>query len=281
MNKLQAARKSGLVEGERRVVTILFCDLKGSTLAAAGLDPEEWSEIMNGAFEHMIEPVYRYEGTVARLMGDGLLAFFGAPIAHEDDPQRAILAGLDIVGAVHGYSRKVEKQWGLPLDVRVGINTGLVVVGAVGSDLRLEYTALGDAINLAARMEQTAVPGTVQIAAATQKLIAPLFDFELVDNLEVKGVAKPVQAYRVLGAKVTPGRLRGIEGLNAPLIGRQKQMAALREGIEDLRQGGGQIISVMGEAGLGKSRLVSELHKEIAADPDQDTALGGRKLAVF
>ena len=270
MNKLQAARQSGLVEGERRVVTILFCDLKGSTAAAAGLDPEEWSEIMNGAFEHMIAPVYRYEGTVARLMGDGLLAFFGAPIAHEDDPQRAVLAGLDIVSAVHGYSPKIEQQWGLSLDVRVGINTGLVVVGAVGSDLRLEYTALGDAINLAARMEQTAVPGTVQIAANTHKLIAPLFDFQLLDNLEVKGVAKPVQAYRVLGTRAAPGRLRGIEGLNAPLIGRQAQMDALQLLVEELRQGSGHIVSVMGEAGLGKSRLVRELRSAIAADEIQD-----------
>ena len=132
--KLEAAQKSGLMEGERRIVTILFCDLKGSTSAAAGLDPEEWSEIMNGAFEQMIEPIYRYEGTVARLMGDGLLAFFGAPIAHEDDPQRAILAGLDIIQSMKGYGIEIKNNWGLALDVRVGINTGLVVVGAVGSE---------------------------------------------------------------------------------------------------------------------------------------------------
>ena len=112
MNKLQAARSSSLVEGERRIVTILFCDVKGSTAAAAGLDPEEWSEIMNGAFEPMIAPVYRYEGTVARLTGDGLLAFFGAPIAHEDDPQRAILAGLDIIEAINDYGDQVQPQLG-------------------------------------------------------------------------------------------------------------------------------------------------------------------------
>jgi class 3 adenylate cyclase len=168
-NKLEAARASGDMVGERRVVTMMFCDVKGSTAAAEQLDPEEWSEIINGAFEHMIKPVYTYEGTVARLMGDGILAFFGAPLAHEDDPQRAVLAGLDIVAEIAPYRERIKASWGVELDVRVGINTGLVVVGAVGSDLRMEYTALGDAINLASRMEQAALPGTVQIAQDTYK----------------------------------------------------------------------------------------------------------------
>jgi class 3 adenylate cyclase len=165
--KLEAARAGGGMAGERRTVTMLFCDVKGSTAAASQFDPEEWAEIMNGAFAQMIEPVYRYEGTVARLLGDGLLAFFGAPIAHEDDPQRAVLAGLGILDAIHTYSAGVRQRWGLELEVRVGINTGLVVVGAMGSDLRMEYTALGDAVNMAARMEQTAQPGTVQVTEAT------------------------------------------------------------------------------------------------------------------
>src|SRR3990170_7760560 len=156
MKKLETARTSGDMAGERRVVTMMFCDVKGSTSAAEQLDPEEWSEIINGVFEHMIKPVYKYEGTVARLMGDGILAFFGAPLAHEDDPQRAVLAGLDIVSSIFPYKEMVLREWGIEFDVRIGINTGLVVVGAVGSDLRMEYTAMGDAINLAARMEQTA-----------------------------------------------------------------------------------------------------------------------------
>jgi len=171
MKKLQAARDKGGMVGERRVVTMLFCDLKGSTAAAEGLDPEDWTEIMNGAFAQMIKPVYQYEGTVARLMGDALLAFFGAPIAHEDDPRRAILAGLDIVEAIKPYRKQIKERYSVDFDVRVGINTGLVVVGAVGSDLRMEYSALGDAINLAARMEQTAEPGTVRIAHDTYKLV--------------------------------------------------------------------------------------------------------------
>jgi len=224
--KLDAARRNQRLEGERRVVTILFCDVKGSTAAASNLDPEEWAEIINGAFEHMIRPIYRYEGTVARLMGDGLLAFFGAPIAHEDDPQRAILAGLDILQAVRAFAVEVKAHWSLDFDVRVGINTGLVVVGTVGSDLRVEYTALGDAINLAARMEQTALPGTVQIAEPTYKLVAPLFDFETIGEMEVRGRPSSITAFRVLGPKTQPGSLRGLAGLQPPLIGRAEQMAA-------------------------------------------------------
>lgn len=266
LEKLEAARRGGLMEGERRVVSILFCDVKGSTAAARELDPEEWAEIMNGAFEQMIAPVFHYEGTLARLMGDGLLAFFGAPIAHEDDPQRAVLTGLEIVKAIHGFAGGVRQQWGIEFDVRVGINTGLVVVGAVGSDLRVEYTALGDAINLAARMEQTARAGTVQIAEATHKLVAPLFDFEPIEQLQVEGREAPVRAYRVLGPKAVPGSLRGIAGLQAPLIGREQQLEVLRSAAEELQRGSGQIVSVMGEAGLGKSRLIAEFRRELNGD---------------
>ncbi len=194
MKKLQAARDKGGMVGERRVVTMLFCDLKGSTAAAEGLDPEDWTEIMNGAFAQMIKPVYQYEGTIARLMGDALLAFFGAPIAHEDDPRRAILAGLDIVEAIKPYRELIMERYHVDFDVRVGINTGLVVVGAVGSDLRMEYSALGDAINLAARMEQTAEPGSVRIAHDTYKLVKNLFEFKSLGGVEVKGKSEPVLA---------------------------------------------------------------------------------------
>lgn len=267
LSKLESARSDGLMQGERRIVTILFCDVKGSTQAASSLDPEEWAQIINGAFEHMIQPIYRYEGTVARLQGDGLLAFFGAPIAHEDDPQRAILAGLDIVQASRKYGEEITSQWGIDFDVRVGINTGLVVVGAVGSDLRVEYTALGDAINLAARMEQTAIPGSVQIAEPTYKLIAPLFNFEVIKGLEVKGKDEPVTAFRVLSRKQEPGSVRGIAGLRAPLIGRKTQLESLYSAWDELRTGRGQVVSVIGEAGLGKSRLIAELKRVLMADP--------------
>ena len=133
LRKLEAARAGVKTEGERRVVTMLFCDVSGSTAAAEKLDPEEWAEIMNGAFTNLIEPVYRYEGTLARLMGDAILAFFGAPIGHEDDPQRAVLAGLDIIDAIGRYREEVKHKRGIEIEVRVGINTGLVVVGETGA----------------------------------------------------------------------------------------------------------------------------------------------------
>jgi class 3 adenylate cyclase/tetratricopeptide (TPR) repeat protein len=261
-SKLEAARDSGDMVGERRIVTMLFCDVKGSTEAAENLDPEEWSEIINGAFEHMIKPVYTYEGTVARLMGDGILAFFGAPLAHEDDPQRAVLAGLDIMASIAPYREQIHQSWGIDLNVRVGINTGLVVVGAVGSDLRMEYTALGDAINLAARMEATAQPGTIQVAADTYKHVANLFEFESLGGIEIKGKSEPVQAYRVLGRTDVTTRARGIEGLQIEMVGRKDELLTLKGIISDLNQGIGHIVCVLGEAGLGKSRLVSESYKD-------------------
>jgi class 3 adenylate cyclase/tetratricopeptide (TPR) repeat protein len=261
MKKLQAARDTGGMVGERRVVTMLFCDLKGSTAAAEQLDPEDWTEIMNGAFAHMIKPVYQYEGTIARLMGDALLAFFGAPIAHEDDPRRAILAGLDIVESIEPYREQIQERYGVDFDVRVGINTGLVVVGAVGSDLRMEYSALGDAINLAARMEQTAEPGTVRVAHDTYKLVKSLFDFKALGSVEVKGKSEPVLVYQAVGRKFEASQARGIEGLHVAMVGREAELSALRQNMTDLKQGLGRIIFVLGEAGLGKTRLISEGHE--------------------
>jgi class 3 adenylate cyclase/tetratricopeptide (TPR) repeat protein len=260
--KLQAARSGRSMEGERRIVTMLFCDVKGSTAMAEILDPEEWAEIMNGAFEYLIPPVFRYEGTIPRLMGDAILAFFGAPIAHEDDPERAVRAGLEIVEGIRGYRQAILRERGLDFDVRVGINTGLVVVGAVGSDLRLEYTAMGDAINLAARMEQTARPGTVQITDNTYRLVAPLFEVEPLGGIEVKGKSEPVEAYRVIGLKAVPTRMYGIAGAGAPLVGREKEMSALRRTMEEVRNGRGGIVFLIGDAGFGKTRLITELQRE-------------------
>ncbi len=255
--KLKAAGR-GSVSGERRVVTILFCDVTGSTAAAEALDPEEWTEIINGAFEHMIRPVFRYEGTVARLMGDGILAFFGAPIAHEDDPYRAVRAGLDIVAGIARYREEVLRRWRLDFNVRVGINTGLVVVGAVGSDLRMEYTAIGDAINLAARMEQTAAPGTVQLAEETHSLVEGLFEFEPLGPIEVKGKQAPVLSYRVRGQGAQSARRRRRDRADTPFVGRESELQAIKGVVGSLRQGVGGIILLLGDAGVGKSRLLQE-----------------------
>lgn len=267
LSKLDAARSSGEMVGERRVVTMLFCDVTGSTAAAEHLDPEEWTDIINGAFEQMIQPVYKYEGTVARLMGDGILAFFGAPIAHEDDPQRAVLAGLDIISGIQEYRGKIRQEQAIALNVRVGINTGMVVVGNVGSDLKMEYTAIGDAINLAARMEQSATPGSVRIAHDTYKLVRNLFEIEHLGEVEVKGKSEPVPAYQVVGRMAVTRRTRGIEGLEVEMVGRQGELEALRKVLADLNQGLGRIVCILGEAGVGKSRLVSEAQTIFQAQP--------------
>lgn len=266
VTKLESAARAGSMQGERRTVTMLFCDVQGSTAAAEKLDPEEWTDIMNGAFEHLIAPVYRFEGTLANLMGDAILAFFGAPIGHEDDPERAVLAGLEIIDGIGPYKAMVSKKWGIDFDVRVGINTGLVVVGAVGSDLQVQYTAMGDAVNVAARMEQTAQPGTIQISEDTKRLVERLFEFEDLGAFDVKGRETSVGAFRVVRALERPETVRGIEGLAAPLVGRDAEMGTLREAFGTVTTGQGRVISVMGEAGLGKSRLVAEFRAELGAE---------------
>jgi class 3 adenylate cyclase/tetratricopeptide (TPR) repeat protein len=250
------------VAGERRVITVLFCDVAGSTSLASRFDPEEWAEVMSEAFHYMISPIEEYGGMVARLMGDAVLAFFGAPQAHEDDPQRAVLAGLGIVNGIRGFTHQFEQDYGWEFNVRVGINTGPVVVGEIGTGQTGEYTAMGDAINLAARMEQTAAPGTVQIAEDTYRLIAPLFDVWDLGGIEVKGKEGPVQAYRVLGLEPQPGRLRGLDGISTPLIGREREIGRLREILVGLKENQSRICYLVGEAGLGKSRLITELRRE-------------------
>ncbi len=261
VTKLEAARSRNSMVGERRVITMLFCDVKGSTAAAEKVDPEVWTDIMNGVFEYMIRPIYKYEGLVPRLMGDAILAFFGAPITHEDDPQRAVLAALEIQQGIESYVDEIRLQHGLEFGLRVGINTGLVVVGEIGSDLRMEYTAIGDAINLAARMEQTAQVGTIQISDETYKLVAPFFDVEALGEMEVKGKSAPIKTYRVVRAKEKVGQLRGLEGMSFSLVGRDEQLSLLNTRLKALRGGAGSFVTVLGEAGLGKSTLIAQLRR--------------------
>ncbi|MEE9216611.1 MAG: adenylate/guanylate cyclase domain-containing protein, partial [Anaerolineales bacterium] len=210
---MKAARTTDSMRGERRLVSILFCDVTGSTAMAKDLDPEDWAEVMHEAFEYLIAPIYRYEGTLARMMGDGIMAFFGAPLAHEDDPERAVLAGLAIIDEIGPFGEKVRKELDLEFNVRVGINTGHVVVGDIGTDLAMEYTAMGDTVNMAARMEETAEPGTVQVSEETYRMVAPLFDTVALEGVKVKGRQEAVQTYRIVAPKSKPGKIRGIEGL--------------------------------------------------------------------
>ena len=281
--QLDKQRSAGPRAGERRIVTILFCDVTGSTALAAGLDPEEWTAIMQRIFPRLSEPVERYGGTVARLMGDGLLAFFGAPAAHEDDPERAVLAGLEILQGVAIFRRQLQEERDLAFDVRVGINTGLAVVGDVGSETAGEYTALGDAVNLAARMEQTARPGTLQISEDTYKLVASLFEVDALGSIPVKGLTDPVQAYRVLSRQMgalqdRSRRAQGVAGIVPPLTGREDELVKLRRLAAQAHQGQGHIVAIIGEAGLGKTRLIAELRTEwLAGQPDDAGRPSGKK----
>lgn len=258
VEKLVSSR--GRIQGERRIVTIMFCDVKGSTALAESLDPEEVMDIMNDAFEAMIGPVLRQGGTLARLMGDGILAFFGAPVAHEDDPVRACRAGLGILEEIGVFARRLEKERCLRgFNVRVGINTGTVVVGEVGNAIRVEYTAMGDAVNVAARMEATADPGTIRITDATRRLVGRLFQAEPLGGLEIRGKSRPVRVHRLTGLCAEEADAAvGAEG-RSPFVGRRNEYRTLARSVAALADGIPSVVVVTGEAGVGKSRLVAEV----------------------
>jgi class 3 adenylate cyclase len=266
VEKMRAAHLSG----ERKVVTALFADVVGSTSLAEQLDPEDWTAIMNRAFDRLSPIIYRYEGTIARLLGDAVLAFFGAPLAHEDDPLRATRAALEMIGAVREYASEVKQQHNIEFAMRIGLNTGPVVVGDVGSDLKFEYTAMGDAVNLAARMQSAARAMTVLISEHTYRFIAPVFECSDLGLIDVKGKAEPVRVYEVQAAKAQPGRLRGLAGLESPMVGREAELQALLQAGAAVRSGLGRAVAIIGEPGLGKSRLISEW-KNAQSTPNAQT----------
>ncbi|MEO6062837.1 MAG: adenylate/guanylate cyclase domain-containing protein, partial [Thermoflexales bacterium] len=264
-------------DGERKRVTVLFTDIVGSTSLAEKLDPEEWGEIVSGAHAVVAEAIQKYDGRIAQLLGDGALAFFGAPTQHEDDPERAVYAGLEILRGVAEYARQLKTAGRVPeFRMRVGLNTGLVVVGNIGAGQHVEYLAVGDTVNLAARMQSAAEPDTICIAENTAREVRHAFELQSLGALELKGKSEPVPAYRVLRAKTTIESKRGIVGLDSPIVGREREIAQLRERIDGLMRGRGGIVSLIGEAGLGKSRLASEIVLRASEDFDR---LEGRSLS--
>jgi len=247
------------VEGERKQVTVLFADLKGSMELLADRDPEEARKLLDPVLDRMMEAVHHYEGTVNQVMGDGIMALFGAPLAHEDHAVRACYAALRMQEAIRRYTDEARRAHGIEVRIRVGLNSGEVVVRSIGSDLRMDYTAVGQTTHLAARMEQLAMPGTIRLTAQTLTLSEGYIEVKPLGPVPVKGVAEPVQVYELLGAssartRMQVARARGL----TRFVGRDAEMAQLRLAAEQSRGGRGQVVAVVGEPGVGKSRLYYE-----------------------
>ena len=256
------------IEGERKQVTVMFCDMEGFTSLSERIGPEEAYAIMDKVYEILIHKVHDYEGTVNEMTGDGIMALFGAPIALEDAPQRAIRSSLAIHRELTKFSDKLkqERKDNLTVKMRIGIHTGPVVVGTVGNDLRVEFKAVGDTVNLASRMEGQAQSGTTYITEDTFKLNEGLFRFEALGGKEIKGKKKPIKVYRAIAPSTSRTRfdVSAERGLT-PFVGRSRELELLIDGFERAKGGRGQAISIVSEAGIGKSRLLYEFRKAVAS----------------
>ena len=262
-------RDRGALTGERKQVTVLFADVSGFTSLSERLDPEDVHVLINRAFEVMLAEIHAYDGTVNQFLGDGLMALFGAPVAHEDHAVRAAHAALGMQRALARYREELQRQRGVDFRVRMGLNTGLVVVGAIGDNLRMDYTAVGDITNTAARMQQLAEPGQVAVAEATARLVEPYFELRQLGTFSVKNRAQPVAAAELLRPRRHVSRLsaRAIHGLS-PFVGRDDTLAVLERAWGAARGGRGQVALVVGDPGMGKSRLLLELQQRLG-----DTAI--------
>jgi class 3 adenylate cyclase/tetratricopeptide (TPR) repeat protein len=247
------------LEGERKQVTVLFADLKGSTELIRDLDPEAAQGLLDPALQRMMDAVHRYEGTVNQVLGDGIMALFGAPLAHEDHAIRACYAALAMQAALRRYGEDVRRSHGLEVQMRVGVHSGEVVVRAIGNDLHMDYSAVGQTTHLAARMEQLATPGSIRLTAATLRLVEGLVQANALGPFPVKGLTEPVEVFELVGVSALRRRLQAsaARGLTR-FVGRQQELAALQQALERAGARHGQVVAVVGEAGVGKSRLVYE-----------------------
>jgi class 3 adenylate cyclase/tetratricopeptide (TPR) repeat protein len=257
-DKILTTRSS--IEGERKLVTGLFADVANYTSIAEKLDPEEVHQIMDGCFKILMDEIHRYEGTINQFTGDGVMALFGAPVAHEDHGQRACHAALAIQKAIRGYGEKIKGHHGAEFKMRIGLNSGPVIVGSIGDDLRMDYTAVGDTTNLAHRMQGMANPGAVLISDHTHRLARDFFEFVSLGKVDVRGKEEPQEAYELIRPTEVETRIEAAaaKGLTR-FVGRRKEMDALREAFDKAKSGSGQVIGIVGEAGVGKSRLLLEL----------------------
>jgi class 3 adenylate cyclase/tetratricopeptide (TPR) repeat protein len=265
-DKILNSRSS--IEGERKLVTVLFADVANYTSMAEKLDPEEVHRVMDGCFKILLDEIHRYEGTINQFTGDGVMAIFGAPLAHEDHAQRACYAALSIQRAVGEYGDKVYKEHGMEFKLRIGLNSGPVIVGSIGDDLRMDYSALGDTTNLAARIQQAAKPDEVWVSLITHNIMREYFEDEPVGEIALKGKSQPQMLYRVVSesrgvrTRFDADLVRGI----TELVGRRPEMDALQSALEKVKGGEPQVVDVVAEAGVGKSRLVYEFQRVIGEE---------------
>src|SRR6185503_16216276 len=247
------------LEGERKIVTVMFADVSGFTSMSERLDPEDVHTIMDRAFDVILAAVHRYEGTINQFLGDGVMALFGAPIAHEDHAHRALSAALDIQKELIPLAEDVRRLHGIEFRMRMGLNTGLVVVGAIGTDLRMDYTAVGDTTNLAARLMALAAPGQIVVSQRTRHVRDRSFTFDDLGTHTVKGKNEPVHAYALTAAIPRHTRLEvSTERSLTPLVGRDAELGCLVDAYQRTTDGGGSIVFLVGDPGAGKSRLLYE-----------------------
>jgi class 3 adenylate cyclase len=248
------------LEGERKQVTVLFADLKGSMELLADRDPEEARKLLDLVVALMMEAVHHFEGMVNEVRGDGIMALFGAPLAHEDHAKRACYAALRMQEAVRRHADEVRRREGLLLQIRVGINSGEVVVRSMGRDLRMEYSAVGRTTHMAARMEQLAAPGTIQVTGETLRLVEDLVQVTALGPVPVKGLVEPVEVFELVGAGAARTRFQAAarRGLTR-FVGRSVEMEQIRDALDRASLGRGQVVAIVGEPGMGKSRLVWEV----------------------
>jgi class 3 adenylate cyclase/tetratricopeptide (TPR) repeat protein len=251
------------LEGERKQVSVLFCDIADSTGLAAQVGAEAMHAILTRFFHLVMDEVHRYEGTVNQFLGDGLMALFGAPLAHEDHARRAVLAALGIRGAIATQQKQLGLPPGSQLSVRIGLHTGPVVVGSIGDNLRMDYTAIGDTTNLAARLQHAARPGQILVSEATARLVEGYVRLQRLAPLSVKGRAEPVDALEVTAAGQRRSRLEQERALS-PFVGREREVDVLRQALEEALAGRGQVVGIVGEPGVGKSRVLYEFRRLLA-----------------
>ena len=260
-------RDSGAaVAGERKLVTVLFADVQGSMGMSEEVDPEEWRRILNRFYEILTEGVHRFEGTVNQYTGDGIMAIFGAPIAHEDHARRACFAALHLRQSLGLYATTLRRERGLSFSVRMGLNSGEVIVGGIGPDLHMEYTAVGHTVGLASRMEHLAAPGSAYITERTAELIGDHFDLDDLGTFDVKGVREPVRVFELqaIGRQRTRFDIDRARGLSR-FVGRREETAVLTTALDAVEAGHGQVVTIAGEAGVGKSRLCHEFVERVRA----------------